>query len=547
MKQFHKEINKIFKPLLGIQIVTFAIFIVNVFIRYFLLIQIQKMTDSISLKEVSVTWGYLRSCVVLALLFFFLNCFCQYLYRNLEYNSHFSFMKSLFGMSLEKDYAFHEKYVSASLLSMIKDDSEFISRWKSTGVITVCGNIFSFVLAVGLMLYYNVWISIAVLLIILVCFVGTEYISKAISDRRYQLQVSNTEISNRMIEDFNGIKEIKQYRKENFFKKKLSTYMEQNSFQYSKSISRLFAAFTSTYAMLVITLPILSILIGITLILKNQLTIGELIAIYSIVSTLQEPVQTIPDYLNQRQQALAMQEKIMPILEKDTMVYSTEKLETMDSFAFHSDFYRFEDGKKILENVEFQVKKGDAIIIKGSSGKGKTSLLNLISRYYHFNGQPVQMKYNGIPVETILPAVYYEHVMQSQQMPYIFKDTILNNITLGEDYAKEALEEVVKTACLKELIDTKGYDYLIEQNGENISGGQKQRIGLARVLLRKPDLLMLDEPTSALNPELVTDITKNIIQYCKDYQIALLLVSHNDSFENYFQEVAADHVKMVYI
>ncbi len=545
MKQFDKEINRIFKPLQKIQIVTAIIFIVNTFIRYFLLVEIQQMTDSISTRVVDITWGYLRDCVVLAILFFLLNCICQYLYRNLEYTSHYSFMENLFALSLEKDCSFHEKYVSSSLLSMIKDDSKFISDWKSTGIITVIGNIISFLLAFGIMLYYNIWISIAVFLIILLCFLCTQYISKAISHQRYQLQVSNTEISNRMVENFNGIKEIKQYKKETFFKNQLSHFIEQNSIPYSKRISRLYSAFTSTYAMLVITLPIFSILIGVVLILKNQLTIGELIAIYAVVSTLQEPVQVIPDYLNQRQQALAIQEKIMPILEKNRTVYSVKQLGEMASFTFDSDGYRFEDGKTILKDVRFKVKKGETVIIKGSSGKGKSSLFQLISRYYNRNGQEVKIKYNGIEIETIDPNVYYDHVMQLQQMPYIFKDTIFHNLTMGETYSKEELEEVIQTACLEELIEAKGYDYQVEQNGENLSGGQKQRMGLARVLLRKPDLLMLDEPTSALNPELVTELTKKVIRYCRKNQIALLLVSHQDSFERYFQKEQNEQVTII--
>ena len=90
----------------------------------------------------------------------------------------------------------------------------------------------------------------------------------------------------------------------------------------------------------------------------------------------------------------------------------------------------------------------------------------------------------------------------------------------------------------------KGLDYLIGQNGENISGGQRQRLGLARVLLRKPDLLMLDEPTSALDPELVKALTRRVVQYCRRHSIALILISHNDSFEQYYREMKME-VKIV--
>lgn len=176
------------------------------------------------------------------------------------------------------------------------------------------------------------------------------------------------------------------------------------------------------------------------------------------------------------------------------------------------------------------------ILIRGESGKGKTSLLNLLSRFYSTNNQKVEIKYNQIPIETIPISEYYEHVLQAQQTPYIFRDTVLNNVVLGKRYAREDIEEIFHVVCLDEFIEAKGVNYLIEQNGENISGGQRQRIGLARTLLKKPDILLLDEPISALDPELIVVITKRIAEYCEKYKISLIVVSHNDSFERYYEE-----------
>lgn len=546
MIHFEREINKAFRPLRGIQIFASLLFISNAIIRFCLLVGIQRTIDSISI-EISVTQKYLRYCMILVFLYFFINCIFQYFYRRLEYTSHYSLIKRLFSLALSKNYSFHGKYASSALLSMIKDDSKFISDWKSTGIMTVFINIVNLLLAFCIMIFYNRFITVAIFSIILLCFVSTHFISKAISNRTYKLQFSNTEVSKMIVEYINGVKDIKQYKKEKNFENQLSAFIDNNSFKHSKSISRFFSAFTSTYAMLVIALPILALLFGVGLILNNQLTMGELIALYAVVGTLQEPVQVIPDYLNKRRQALAMQKKVMPILEKEEEVYTVEMLNPLESFVFCSNSYIFEGGKAILKDVDFSLNKGDVIIIKGDSGKGKSSLLNLISRFYKCDAQTVSIKYNEIPIENIAPSVYYNHVVQAPQEAYIFTDTILNNITLGEKFTKEEIEEIIYTVCLDEVINSTGFDYIVEQNGENISGGQKQRIGLARAMLRKPDLLMLDEPISALNPELVSTITERIVQYCNRYKIALILVSHNDSFEKYYQRIKAENVQVINI
>lgn len=547
MQSFHKEVNKVFIQLRKIQFLTMFLSILKILLRFLLIIQIQKTIDSLSLNNLDITQDYLKSCIILLTMFFIINCVFQYCFRNLQYTSHYTLMKTLFGMSLNKSYAFHSKYTPSAILSMIKDDSKFIADWNSIGVILIIGHVLTLTFAFLLMLRYNLIITLIIFSVIVLCFSVTHFISKKIGNKTYDLQVSNTEFNQKIIDYLNGVKDIKQYKKEKFFQNRLSDFIDKNTYKHSKSISQYYSIFTSTYAMLTVALPILTILVGAILVLNNQYTIGELIATYALVGNLQEPVQVIPDYLNQRRQALKMQNKIMPILEKNSDSYSCKELDPMDHFAFYSNAYSFEDGKTILRNINFVINKGEAVIIKGESGKGKSSLLNLISRFYSTEGQSVIMKYNGIPVETISPKVYYQHILQGQQIPYIFRDTVYENITLGEEYTIEELQEVIDTVCLVEFVDAKGLDYILEQNGDNISGGQKQRIGIARVLLRKPNILMLDEPTSALDQELISIITEKIVTYCEKYEIALVLVSHNDSFERYYQMFYSDQIKLIQV
>lgn len=297
--------------------------------------------------------------------------------------------------------------------------------------------------------------------------------------------------------------------------------------------------------MLTTALPILALIAGVLLILAGQFTIGQLITTYALIGNLQEPVLAIPEMLNQRRQALSIQEKIMPLLEKEDMVYSKNVLGKLQEFFMVSKEYEFEDGKKILKNLKLVIKKGSHILLKGESGKGKTSVLNLISRFYSTQGQAISMKYNGISIEDIFPDSYYRHVIQAQQIPYIFKASLFDNITLGESYTEEDVKEALEAVCMEEFIQEKGMDYQIDEKGENLSGGQRQRIGIARALIRKPDILMLDEPTSALNEELSKILVKRVVEYCIQNEIALITVSHSEIFEEYYETRGYEKVEKI--
>lgn len=504
-------------------------------LRLLVVTEIQKIVDHISALDLELLQTQILRCLLIVLSFFLINCVFQYIYRNLQYNCHYILMEGLFGLSLKKDHSFYEQYVPSAILSMIKDDSKFVADWESIGVVTMFLNVLTVILVFIIMAAYHVLFTVAMVFSIIFCLVITRYISKMMTRKTYDLQVSNTEINERMVDYLSGIKDIRQHKKEAFFQEKLADLINNNACRHSRIYSKYFSFYMAIFALLAMAMPMISILVGVMLILNGQFTVGKLIATYMLVGNLQEPVMVIPDYWNKRKQAIAIQDKILPLLRDRKKEDRGVRSGDLETFTFRSESYVFEDGKSILKGVHFTLHRGGVILIRGESGKGKTSLLNLLSKFYSTEGQRVEIRYNEIPVEKIPFSDYYEHVVQAQQTPYIFKDTIFNNITLGETYTREDMEEILYTVCLDEFVKTKGLDYLIEQNGENISGGQRQRMGLARTLLKKPDLLLLDEPTSALDKELIQEITRRIAAYCEKYEIGLVVVSHNDSFERYYE------------
>ena len=545
MKKFHPILNNVFHQFKLKRSLTIFFFLIMLFFKFALFIRVQKAIDSIRLNSLLITKKYLSDCLILLLGFFGFNVGLQYFFRDLQYTSQYALINKLFTLVLDKDYSYHEKYTPAVTLSMIKDDSKFISDWKSIGSVTLFGNIITMIVAMLIITYYSIFLSLSILIVILLCFLFTHYISKKIGVKTYDLQVSYSHLSQSIIDYLGGIKEIKQYRKEKYFQKSVSNFINKDTYQHSKTISRYYSLYTSIYAVLTTALPVLAVLFGLVLILLKKQTIGELIAVYALVGNLQEPVMVIPEFLNQRRQALAIQEKLLPILQTTSGEPLKAKAGKLKILDFDSKVYAYNDKKKILQNVNFKLGKGDCIILHGESGKGKTSLINLISRFYSIKEQEVTIKYNGESIIEIDPDSYYLHVLQLPQNPYVFQGSLLENLVLGDDFSKDELKAVLHAACLDDFADHVSLEYMIEQNGENISGGQKQRIGLARILLRKPDVLMLDEPLSALNPELADLVAERVICYCRTYQISLIIISHNDSFERCFKKRKDKNVNII--
>ena len=213
MKKFHPMINQVFRPLRKLQAVTIVFSVGVLLFKFMLYMEIQKTVDSISWNDLGVTMGYLKGCALLIVLFFGANCMMQYFFRSLQYTSHYALVGRLFGLALEKDCSFHEKNAPPVVLGMIKDDSKFISDWKSIGTITVFFNSMTLAAVLGILIRYHALIALFILLAVMLCFFLTYRISKEIGKQTYDLQVANSEANQQIIDDLNGFRDIRQYRK----------------------------------------------------------------------------------------------------------------------------------------------------------------------------------------------------------------------------------------------------------------------------------------------------------------------------------------------
>lgn len=240
-------------------------------------------------------------------------------------------------------------------------------------------------------------------------------------------------------------------------------------------------------------------------VVSESLTLGTLVAFISYTKMFFRPVRDLSEKHNILQNALASGERIAQILDSEEEKPGGEAtLETIDSLEFKEVSFQYERGQnnKVIKDVSFKVNRGEALAILGPTGSGKTSLMNLIVRFYqHGSGQ---ILINGNSIDHYSTQAIRSRVAIVTQDPYLFSGTIRENITPHDSLVTaEQLDEILELSYLKSVINhlPRGIDTSISEGGSSLSSGERQLISIARAFAHKPDLIIFDEATSYVDTE----------------------------------------------
>lgn len=241
------------------------------------------------------------------------------------------------------------------------------------------------------------------------------------------------------------------------------------------------------------------------LVLKDELTVGLLVAFISYVWIFWAPITNMGNFYNTLINAMSYLERIFEAMDEEIETDIEDAIELKDikgNVEFKDVTFGYEKNVNILENINIKVNKGEKIALVGPTGAGKTTIVNLISRFYKINSGKILI--DGIDIATVTAKSLRKEVAVMLQDPFIFSGTILENIRYGKLDASE--EDVIKAAkivkahdFIKEFED--GYNTELNEQGAGLSVGQKQLISFARVLLSDPKILILDEATSSIDTE----------------------------------------------
>ena len=287
-----------------------------------------------------------------------------------------------------------------------------------------------------------------------------------------------------------------------------------------------------------------TLLSGGILVIQGKISIGTLVAFTSYITYLMNPINLIATYTTTLQNALVSGEKMFGFLEQEPAIASPKN--PTGHRPIHGDL-AFEDvsltydGNLILDHINLQLPLGSKLGILGATGSGKTSLLNLIPRFYDCTNGRVTL--DGIDVRDYSLTDLRKSISYVSQDVFLFSNTVDSNIAYENDaIPQEEVVHAAKTADADGFINRleQGYDTIVGERGIGLSGGQKQRISMARSFVKHAPILILDDSTSALDNETEQVILENI-RHMKEPHSLLIVASRVSSVQDADQIIVLDH------
>lgn len=433
--------------------------------------------------------------------------------------------QALFGkfMTLSLDY--HKKSATGTIMSRILYDTSVVQNSITEGLTDLILQSSTIVIYLAVVLSINWKLSLIIFLIIPLIGYPIVRIGKLLKKLSRSGQVAMGDFNSTILESIEGIETIQSFRGERDAQKKF-TEVNERSYRILRRLQKRMNSLSPLTEFIAACAGAFFFWYGGRAVLMSTMTLGTFLVFLAAILQLIRPFKRLARLHGINQQALASGERIFEVLDTQSTIVEHPKARELPAFhreiAFEHVSHSY-DSQPALRNVSVKISYGETLALIGPSGAGKTTFINLLSRFYDpTNGH---VKIDGLDLKHVTLSSLRSQVALVSQHTFLFNDTVRANIALGRlDTPIEEVVEVAKLANAHHFISKlpQGYDTIIGESGDFLSGGERQRLAIARALLKNPSILILDEATSQLDAESEHLITQAIERLMRGRTVILI-------------------------
>ncbi len=452
----------------------------------------------------------LGTLVLQSVIQYILTYYTQYLGQRTIYD----LRDQLFSHTQKLALKFFDKTPIGRIVTRTTNDVESLNQLFSSGIVMVFSDVFIIIWILAFMFFMDVKLSLVTLSVLPVLFYGTFLFRKKVRESYRDVRLHLARLNSYMQEHVTGMNVVQIFHKE---KDELKHFSQINDDYKQANIRSIFyyAIFYPGVEFLSSLAIALIIWYGGGEIIRSNLTIGVLFAFIQFTEMFFRPIRDLSEKYNIMQTAMASSERIFKLLDNKTFVNNPEKPVNLEKIKgeieFKNVWFSYNPDEYVLKDISFKINQGETVAIVGHTGAGKTSIINILTRYYDINKGKITI--DGVDISQMDKQNLRKFISIVLQDVYLFSGDIKSNISMSnEEIPLQKIKEAAKLVGADRFIEQfpKKYDEVVMERGSTLSVGQKQLISFARALAYDPQILVLDEATSSVDTETELLIQKAI-------------------------------------
>ncbi|MDU6363967.1 MAG: ABC transporter ATP-binding protein [Clostridium sp.] len=416
----------------------------------------------------------------------------------------FKIRTDLYENLLELDVNFYSKVKTGDLMARMTGDTDAIRHFVAWVVYNILSSVTTFAFAIISMMYVNATLTIFMLFVSPLIGFFTFKMSKEISPTFHNIREAYSRLNSVVQENISGNRVVRAFGRETF---EIDKFNVENKNYRDRNLDtiKVTRKYIPKLEFLSNSLSVVMILVGGVLVVTNKITLGELVIFNSLLWALNNPMRMCGYLINDTQRFIASSAKIIELLRTESNIKNNEETINLNKFKGDISFKNVSldiDGRRVINNVSFEVKAGQTIGLVGHTGAGKSLIIDLLSRFY--DATEGEIFIDGINIKDMDLDILRGNVAIAMQDIFLFSDTVKDNIAFSNPRASfPEVKRIAKKAQAHDFIKKldEGYETIIGERGVGLSGGQKQRVSLARAMMKNASIFVLDDVTSAVDME----------------------------------------------